>query len=399
MRRFILLSVFGLVLITAALAQQRGPAVPPLGDGPWVYDTSEQGTRIRVSVVTKGLSHPWSLAFLPDGSMLVTERPGRLRIVRDGVLDPNPIAGVPQVLAGGTSGLMDVTLHPNFATNRLVYFTYIKAGKRPDGSSGYWATTALGRGRLDGKTLTDVRDLFVAEPYGTLGGGDGSRVVFAPDGTLFFASSHRREPQGPQDTSKDFGKILRLNDDGSIPKDNPFVGRAGYRPEIYSYGHRTILGLTLHPQTGALWETENGPQGGDEVNIILPGKNYGWPVVSYGRDYDGSRIGERPWQEGMEPPFVFWVPSITTSGIVFYTGDRFPAWKGNLFVGSMTVGRIARTGHVERIVFNDKGEQRRESLLTDLRQRIRDVRQGPDGLLYVLTDEEQGALLRIEPAQ
>jgi aldose sugar dehydrogenase len=293
---------------------------------------------------------------------------------------------------------MDVALHPNFATNRLVYFTYIKAGKRPDGGSGYWATTVLGRGRFEGKTLTDVRDLFVTEPYGTLGGGDGSRVVFAPDGKLFFASSHRREPEGPQDTSKDFGKILRLNDDGTIPKDNPFVGRSGYRPEIYSYGHRTILGLTLHPQTGALWETENGPQGGDEVNVILPGKNYGWPVVSYGRDYDGSKIGERPWQEGMEPPFVFWVPSITTSGMAFYTGDRFPAWKGNLFVGSMTVGRIARTGHLERIVFNDKGEQRRESLLTDLRQRIRDVRQGPDGLLYVLTDEDPGALLRIEPA-
>jgi glucose/arabinose dehydrogenase len=243
-----------------------------------------------------------------------------------------------------------------------------------------------------------VRDIFAAEPYGTLGGGDGSRVVFAPDGTLFFASSHRREQTGPQDTTKGFGKIFRLNDDGSIPKDNPFVGRAGFRPEIYSYGHRTILGMTLHPQTGALWETENGPQGGDEVNIVQSGKNYGWPVVSYGREYDGSRIGERPWQEGMEPPVVFWVPSITASGMAFYNSDRIPAWKGNLFVGSMTVGRIARTGHLQRIVFNDRGEQRRESLLTELRQRIRDVRQGPDGLLYVLTDEDQGALLRIEPA-
>lgn len=405
MKRSILLSVFGLMVIAIAAAalsfaqQQQRPPVPALGDGPWVYETSERGTRIRVSVVTKGLSHPWSLAFLPDGGMLVTERPGRLRIVRDGVLDPEPISGLPQVLAGGTSGLMDVALHPNFAANRLVYFTYIKAGKRPDGSSGYFATTVLGRGRLDGKALTEVRELFAAEPYGTLGGGDGSRVVFARDGTLFFASSHRREPNGPQDTSKDFGKVIRLKDDGTIPNDNPFIGRAGYRPEIYSYGHRTILGLALHPDTGALWETENGPQGGDEVNIIQAGKNYGWPVVSYGRDYDGSRIGERPWQEGMEPPVVFWVPSITTSGMTFYAGDRFPAWKGNLFVGSMTVGRIARTGHLERIVFNDKGEQRRESLLTDLKQRIRDVRQGPDGLLYVLTDEDQGALLRIEPAQ
>lgn len=401
MSRSILLVLFGLLFIAIAaaitFAQQQAPV--PLGDGPWTYDTYEKGTRIRVSVVTKGLSHPWSLAFLPDGGMLVTERPGRLRIIRDGVLDSQPIAGIPQVQVGGTSGLMDITLHPNFATNHLVYFTYIKSAKRPDGSSGYWATTVLARGRFDGKALTEVREIFAADPYGTLPGGDGSRVVFAKDGTLFFASSHRREPEGPQDPSKHFGKILRLNDDGTIPKDNPFVGRSGYRPEIYSYGHRTILGLTLHPQTGALWETENGPQGGDEVNIILPGKNYGWPVVSYGRDYDGSKIGERPWQEGMEPPVVFWVPSITTSGMAFYTGDRFPAWKGNLFVGSMTVGRIPRTGHLERIVFNDKGEQRRESLLMDLKQRIRDVRQGPDGLLYLLTDEEQGALLRIEPAQ
>ena len=403
MKRFSLPIVVALVLTataaTAILFAQQQPAAPTLGDGPWTYETYEKGTRIRVSVVTKGLSHPWSIAFLPDGSILMTERPGRLRIIRDGVLDPQPIAGLPQVQAGGTSGLMDIALHPDFSTNRLVYFTYIKSGKRSDSSSGYWATTVLSRARFDGKALSEVREIFAAEPYGALPGGDGSRVVFAKDGTLFFASSHRREPEGPQDPSKDFGKIIRLNDDGTIPKDNPFFGRPGYKPEIYSSGHRTILGLTLHPQTGALWETENGPQGGDEVNVIVPGKNYGWPVVSYGRDYDGSKIGERPWQEGMEPPVVFWVPSITTSGMTFYTGDRFAAWKGNLFVGSMTVGRIPRTGHLERIVFNDKGEQRRESLLTDLKQRIRDVRQGPDGLLYVLTDEEQGALLRIEPAQ
>jgi glucose/arabinose dehydrogenase len=396
MKRFIVAVI--LLGLSAVVVGQQAPVVATLGDGPWIYDTYERGARIRVSVVTKGLSHPWSLAFLPDGRMLVTERPGRLRVVRDGALDLQPIAGLPQVQAGGTSGLMDVVLHPKFSENKLVYFTYIKSGKRPDGSSGYWATTVLGSGRLEGNALADVRELFTAEPYGTLPGGDGSRVVFAPDGTLFFASSHRRDPKGPQDTATDFGKILRLNDDGTIPKDNPFAGRNGFRPEIYSYGHRTILGLTLHPQTGVLWETENGPQGGDEVNIILPGKNYGWPVVSYGRDYDGSRIGERPWQEGMEPPVVFWVPSITTSGMAFYTGDRFPTWKGNLFVGSMTVGRIPRTGHLERIVFNEKGEQRRESLLTDLRQRIRDVRQGPDGLLYILTDEDQGALLKIEPA-
>ncbi len=376
---------------------QRGP-VPPLGDGPWIYDTSERNTRIRVSVVTKGLSHPWSMAFLPDGAMLITERPGRLRILRNGVLESEPVAGLPPIQAGGTAGLMDVALHPKFATNNFVYLTYTKSGKRPDGSAGYWGTTVLARARFDGKTLSEFREIFMSEPWGVLSGGDGTRIAFAPDGTLFMSSSHRRELDGPQDPSKDFGKILRLNDDGSIPKDNPFVGRSDFRPEIYSYGHRTVLGLAVHPQTGALWEAENGPQGGDEVNVILPGRNYGWPLVTYGRDYDGSRVG-KPWQEGMEPPVVFWVPSITVAGLTFYTGDRLPAWKGNLFVGSMTVGRIPRTGHIERIVFNDKGEQRRESLLTDLRQRIRDVRQGPDGLLYLLTDEDQGALLKIEPVE
>jgi glucose/arabinose dehydrogenase len=212
------------------------------------------------------------------------------------------------------------------------------------------------------------------------------------------SSSHHRDPKAPQDPMSDIGKILRLNDDGSIPKDNPFVGTTGYRPEIYSIGHRTVLGLTFHPTTGALWETENGPQGGDEVNVIQPGKNYGWPLVTYGHDYDGTPLNERPIPEGMVLPALFWVPSITTSGLTFYNADRIPAWKGNLFVGSLTVGRIGGTGHLQRIVFNDKGEQRRESLLTDLHQRIRDVRQGPDGLIYLLTDEEAGALLKIEPA-
>ena len=211
------------------------------------------------------------------------------------------------------------------------------------------------------------------------------------------SSSHHRDEKGPQDPMNDVGKILRLNDDGTIPKDNPFVGKAGYRPEIYSIGHRTVLGLTFHPTTGALWETENGPQGGDEVNIIQPGKNYGWPLVTYGHDYDGTPLNERAIPAGMVLPTVFWVPSITTSGITFYNSDKIPAWKGNLFVGSMTVGRIGGTGHIQRIVFNEKGEQRRESLLTDLHQRIRDVRQGPDGLLYLLTDEDAGALLKIEP--
>jgi len=294
--------------------------------------------------------------------------------------------------------LFDVALHPDFAKNGFVYLTYIKKGKAPDGKNGYWATTALARGKFDGKALTGVQDIFVADAWQPLNGGDGSRVVFGPDGKVYLSSSHRRNPDAPQDLNSDVGKILRLNDDGSIPKDNPFVGKTGAKPEIYSLGHRTVLGLTFKPGTNELWETENGPQGGDEVNIIKAGKNYGWPLVTYGRDYDGKRL-PGPSRDAFEPPELFWVPSVTASGILFYNSDKIPAWKGNLFLGSMTVGRLPGTGNLQRIVFNENGEQRRESLLTDLHQRIRDVRQGPDGLLYLLTDENDGAMLKIEPAQ
>jgi glucose/arabinose dehydrogenase len=382
-----------LALRDGARAQQ--PRANPLGDGPWTYTTYEKGTKIRVSVVTKGLSHPWSLAFLPNGDALITERPGRLRILRNGALVKEPVQGISGL---SIDLLFDVALHPNYASNNLVYLTYIKKGTRPDGSNGYWATTALARGRFDGTNLNDVKDVFVADAWEPLNGGDGSRVVFGPDGKMYFASSHRRNPDTPQDLNSDTGKILRLNDDGSIPRDNPFVGQAGRKPEIYSYGHRTVLGLTFKPGSDQLWETENGPQGGDEVNIIRPGRNYGWPVVTYGRDYDGKKASKTPWRDDMEPPEIFWVPSITASGIAFYNGDKIPAWKGNLFVGAMTMGRLPGTGHLHRVVFNENGEQRREMLLTDLHQRIRDVRQGPDELLYLLTDENDGALLRVEPA-
>ena len=398
MKRLIFLLIFGGV-VQAQLAQQPPQTANKLGDGPWTYTTSERNTRIKVSVVTKGLSHPWSMVWLPNGDMLVTERTGRLRMIRNGVLDPEPIAGVPKVQAGGTSGLLDIALHPKFATNGLVYLAYNTSKPKPAGATGSVYSTALARGHFDGKALVDVKEIFVAEPWADLSGGDASRILFAPDGTLFLASSHHRDEKGPQDPLNDVGKILRLNDDGTIPKDNPFAGKAGYRPEIYSIGHRTVMGLAFHPTTGALWETENGPQGGDEVNIIKPGENYGWPLVTYGHDYDGTPLNERETRPDTVLPTLFWVPSVTVSSLAFYTGDRFPAWKNNLFVGSMTVGRISGTGHLERIVFNEKGEQRRESLLVDLHQRIRDVRQGPDGLIYLLTDEDAGALLRIEPAQ
>ena len=388
------------VAVTAAIAQQTVPfrnnipvapsGIPtvPLPDKPVVYDTAE-GQRIRVVVVTRGLSHPWSLAFLPDGNMLVTQRTGQLRLIRNGVLDPQPIAGVPAVRSQGLSGLMDVALHPQFAQNRLVYLTYTKP------LQGTQNTLALARGRLDGQTLTDVRDVFVA----SAGTGGASRIAFARDGTIFMTTGGGGD-KGAQDPNSHAGKVLRLRDDGSAPTDNPFVGRAGYKPEIYSLGHRNSIGLAIHPGTGEPWQNENGPNGGDELNIIKPGRNYGWPIVSYGRTYPGPRQSEVPWQEGFEQPAVFWVPSIAISGLAFYTGDRLPKWKGDVFVGGLRTGEIPGTGHLERILFNEKMEElRRESLLVDLRQRIRDVRQGPDQLLYLLTDADDGAVLRIEPAQ
>ena len=366
-----------------------GVPVPPLGAGPFVFDTAEQH-KIRV-VVSKGFSHPWAIAFMPDGRMLITERPGRLRVFRHGVLDPTPISGVPQVRTDGNGGLMDVALHPRFPDNHLVYLTYTK----PVG--GGKGAPALARGRLDGNALVDVRDLVVTEAYEGNSGLNG-RVVFGRDGMLYM-STGGNIGKISQDPASLRGKILRLTDDGTVPNDNPFVGRAGYRPELYTLGHRNTLGLIVHPQTGALWNHENGPNGGDEINIILPGRNYGWPIVSFGRDYPGPRISEHPTREGMESPIVVWLPAIAVAGMAVYTGDRFPGWKGNVFVGSLRQGGIPGTGHLERIVFNARAEElRRESMLTELRQRIREVREGPDGLLYLLTDEDDGALLRIEPA-
>ena len=383
------------LVVTLGFAQQRQAQPPPIGiphvglsAGPFVFDTAEQH-KIRVVVLARGLQHPWSLAFLPDGNMLVTERPGRLRLIRDGVLDPQPLTGLPKVNVLRNAGLFDIALHPKFAENKLVYFTYSKPGENNQ------QATTLARGRLEGGALTDVRDLFSGEWTTVLGG---SRIAFAKDGTVFMTTGAATGNLA-QDPNSDYGKVLHLRDDGTVPPDNPFVGRSGYKPEVYTLGHRDQLGLAIHPETGAVFSNENGPNGGDEINLILPGRNCGWPLVSYGRNYDGPRIAGSPSREGIEEPLVVWVPSIALSGMTFYTGDRFPAWKGNVFVGGMRQGEIPGTGRLERVVFNAKMEElRRESLLTDLKQRIRDVRQGPDGLLYVLTEEEDGALLRIEPA-
>ncbi len=369
-----------------------GLANKPLGAGPFDYDTAE-GMRIRVVVVTKGLSYPYSMTWLPDGSMLVTERLGKLRIIRNGKLDPQPVAGVPMNYSAGESGLpgavhglMDIALHPQYAQNRYVYINYTKPldPKRN--------TIAIARASWDAKGgLMNAKDIFVATDRTST-----SRMVFGRDGLLYVATSGG----DAQDGNVHGGKVLRIRDDGSVPPDNPFVGKPGYKPEIYTMGHRNSLGLAVHPRSGQVWQTENGPNGGDEINVLKPGANYGWPLVSYGRQYPGQwQSGDRAGHAGYEPPVVFWVPSIATSGLTFYTGDRLPRWKGDVFVGALRTGEVPGTGHIERILFNEKMEElRRETLLTELRQRIRDVRQGPDGLLYVLTDEKDGALLRIEPA-
>ncbi|GAB5500118.1 MAG: PQQ-dependent sugar dehydrogenase [Pseudohongiellaceae bacterium] len=383
------LLLLGLLAASAAQSQPIGVEVPPLGAGPWVFDTAEQH-RIRVSVVASGLSHPWAIAFLPGGDMLVTERPGRLRIIRDGVLDLSPVAGTPEVRSEGNGGLQDIALHPDFVSNQLIYLTYIKTMENG------WGAPALARGKLEAGALTDVRDLIVTEPYEG-NSGLNSRIAFGADGKLYMSTGGNIENIAQERTSLR-GKVLRLNDDGSIPTENPFVNR-GYRPEIYTLGHRNTLGLMRHPVTGQMWQHENGPNGGDEINILTPGRNYGWPELSFGRQYSGERISEHPTREGVQSPLLVWLPAIAAAGMTLYTGDQFPAWQGNLFVGSLRQGCIAGTGHLQRIVFNERTEElRRESMLTELRQRIREVKEGPDGLLYLLTDEDDGAVLRIEPA-
>ena len=371
--------------IPASAQQVPGIPEPPLPAGPFVYHTGE-GMDIRVAVLARGLENPWSLAFLPDGGLLITERPGRLRLYRDGKLS-DPIPGVPEVAANFISGLFDIKLHPDFERNHLIYLTYNK------GREGQRDVVAVARATFDGKALRDAEDIFIAE-----GASSVSRMMFAPDGKLF-VSTYGEPGETAQDPLNYAGKILRMNDDGSVPADNPFVGREGYHPEIYSLGHRTPESLVWYEPTGQIFESEMGPNGGDEVNIIVAGGNYGWPYVSLGRSYAGPFQPDKFHREGMIDPVVSWVPSISTTGATFYTGDRLAAWKGNYFVGGVRYGEIPGTGRLQRIVFNDDMEEiRRESLLEDLRQRIRDVRQGPDELLYVITDEADGALLRIEPA-
>jgi glucose/arabinose dehydrogenase len=341
----------------------------------------------RLETVTRGLVEPWALAFLPEGRLLVTERAGRLRIVEaDGRLGA-PLAGLPAVDSGGQCGLLDVVTDPQFATNRLIYWTYAEAG---DGGNG----VAVARGRLDGARVAEVQVLFRQLPKVGSSLHCGSRLVFARDGRLFVALGDRfGRKDDAQDPANHLGKIVRIEADGRVPADNPFVGRAGHAPELWSLGHRNVQGAALHPVTGELWASEHGPQGGDEINRVRAGLNYGWPLITYGRNYGlGTRIGEEGPKPGFEQPLRHWVPtSIAPSGMAFLTSDRYPGWKGNLFIGALRGQALLRlTLDGERITAEER-------LFTREALRVRDVRQGPDGLLYLVTGGADGQVLRVLP--
>ena len=378
-----------LTLTTAALL--LSVATPVIAQSP-VYRSAYHD--YRIVTVADGLEHPWSIAFLPGGDMLVTERPGRLRIVREGTLLADPVPGVPTVFARGQGGLLDVVPHPDFASNHLIYLSYSKP--QDEGS-----TTAVVRGRFENDRLTDVTEIFEAVSQGR--GHYGSRLAFDRNGFLFITVGDRQVPSRgdleahpAQDLSNNHGTVNRLYDDGRVPADNPFVNQEGARPEIWSYGHRNPQGLAIHPETGNVWISEHGPQGGDELNLILPGRNYGWPVVGYGVNYgSGTAIHEGTRRDGMESPVHFWVPSIATAGLLIYTGDRFPEWHGNMFVGGLAGQQLAR------LTMDGQKVKIEETLVHGL-GRIRDVRQGPDGYIYLAIDDRRGAttsVVRLEPVE
>jgi glucose/arabinose dehydrogenase len=351
-----------------------------------VKASTQQGT-VRLVTVAEGLERPWGIAFLPDGRALVTERPGRLRIVgTDGKLS-EPLGGVPAVDAIKQGGLLDVALDPEFAATRLVYLSYTE--KREDGNG-----TTVARGRLGERGLEDVQVIFRQRPAVSGGHHFGSRLVFARDGRLFITLGDRfSERARAQTLDSHLGKVVRIERDGKIPADNPFLGRPGALPEIWSYGHRNVQGAALHPATGELWTNEHGPKGGDELNRDLPGRNYGWPTVTYGVEYSGEKISDSPTAPGIEPPVHYWVPSIATSGLLFYTGTRFPQWRGSAFVGGLANKQLVR------LEMDGTRVVREERLLEGVvNERVRDVEQGPDGSIYLLTDEINGRLLRVEPA-
>jgi glucose/arabinose dehydrogenase len=341
----------------------------------------------RVDPVAEGLQHPWAVAFLPDGRFLVSERAGRLRLIgADGHLRDEPVRGLPPIREHGQGGLLDVVLHPDFETNRLVYFSYAEAG-----ADGYG--TAVARGRLEDDALHGVEVVFRMQPKSDSRHHFGSRLVFDGRGHLFITLGDRGDRPRAQDLDDHAGSVIRINDDGSVPADNPFVGMPGRQPEIFSYGHRNVQGATLDTASGRLWTHEHGPQGGDEINLPEAGINYGWPVITHGVNYgSGSPIGEGTARPGMAQPLHYWVPSIAPSGMSFYRGERFPAWDGDLFLGSLKFRLLVR------LEIEDGRVVHEERMLQGALGRIRDVRQGPDGLLYLLTDEPNGRLVRLLPA-
>jgi aldose sugar dehydrogenase len=409
--RFRIVPTMLLVALAAtgsAWGQSPPPGIAPvvLSQSSYQFDTAEQH-QLRVTVVAKGMPHPFAIALLPDGDALISERGGQLRLLRNAIgaegrpttLEPAPVPGLPAVeVKYRNAGLHDVVLHPDFVTNRLVYFTFNKPGNlipaTGNGPARQQSRLTILRAKFDGKALSQLQEIFVGDSEGT----SGSRITFGPDGMLY-AVIGAAFGDVAQHLDVTTGKVLRLREDGTIPADNPFVKRSDAKPSVFTYGHRDPLGLTVHPATGQVLAVEHGPNGGDELNLIQAGKNYGWPRVTFGHGYDGAPLAASPVAPDVEPPLVYWVPSIAPSGLLVYSGTRFPEWKFNVFVGSARRGEIPRTGGLERVVLNDKlQELRRETMLTELHQRIRDVRQGPDGLIYLLTDEDDGTLLRLEPA-
>lgn len=379
MTKILVMLAAWVALVSSACAGERS------NDAGRTLET-ERG-RVAVQTVVEGLEAPWGMAFLPDGRLLVTEKPGRLRIVApDGQLSA-PLAGVPAVEAVGQGGLLDVALDPGFAANQIIYLSYSEPA---DGTAG----TAVARARLGGDGLQDVQVIFRQTPKISSRHHYGSRLVFARDGTLFITLGDRgSQRDSAQDLGTHLGKLVRIASDGSVPADNPFVGRAGALPEIWSYGHRNLQGAALHPVTGELWTHEHGPRGGDEINIARAGRNYGWPVITYGREYHGPKIGEGTSKAGMEQPLHYWVPSIAPSGMVFYDGAAIPAWRGNLLVGALAAQQIAR------LELSAAGSVTHEERIA-IGERVRDVEQGPDGAVYVLTDTGKNSrLLRLALAR
>ncbi len=367
------------------MAMVFSPAAPAQQN----IERSEQHD-FQVVTLAEGLEHPWGMAFLPDGGILITERPGRLRLFKDGKLLADPIPGGPQAIARGQGGLLDVALHPDFATNGYLYFSYTGADPAKDQRL---TGTEVARARFDGRELTALEVIFRALPKTPGGAHYGSRLVFSRDGKLFVSLGDRRNyMKEAQNPANHLGSILRLNDDGSLPEDNPFAGQTKVMEEIFTYGHRNVQGLALHPSSGEIWAHEHGPRGGDEVNLLKSGANYGWPAITYGIDYSGAIISEKTSAPGMEQPVVYWDPSIAPSGMAFYDGDLFAQWKGDLFVGALA------HRHLRRLEMDGQKVVGQEALLRGLRERIRDVRSGPDGFIYLLTDSARGRLIRLEPA-